>query len=141
MRKKIAQRAGKALLQSSVYSLLVGALSIPASGWAAGWTQEFGKVLGTQSYSAGFFIWLDPAVASNVNNCTAYINSNVSGWLGQDAAGFFISYPTSGAPTEAQKVIISQILLAVATGKRVKIHSVSCSSNYNSVDYILLNAN
>lgn len=143
MRKKIAQRAGKALLQSGFYGLLVGALSIPASGWAAGFTQEFGKVLGTQAHSAGLYLYLDPASANNVNNCTYYSSPLAAEWLGQQAVGIFsMIYPTSGAPSEAQKVMISQISLAMATGKPIKIYSASCNATiYNNIDQIILKAN
>jgi hypothetical protein len=133
MRKKIVQRAGKALLQLSLYSLLVGTLSIPVSGWAAGWTPAYGLVTYTRPHVGGFLVYMDPAAASNVNACTAH---NALSPI------FQIVYPTSGAPSEAQKVIISQISLAIALGKPIKIYSASCtSSNYNNIDQIWLNAN
>ncbi|AEG00908.1 hypothetical protein [Methylomonas methanica] len=139
MRKNIAQRAGKALLQFGSYGLLVGALLTPASGWA-GWTL-FGKVIATQSHSDRFLIWLDATATTNINGCTNYL-SNYSELFGMDIAGFEIEYPASGTPSEAQKIMISQVSLAAATGKPVLIMTSSCSSIlYNAVDEIVFKPN
>ncbi|HYE36232.1 MAG TPA: hypothetical protein VEB01_12560 [Methylocaldum sp.] len=136
------QRLRKGLFQSALYGLSAVAMAIPVSGWAAGWTQEFGKVIGTNSTAGAFYVWLDPQVADNVNNCVAYIGPVVSGWFGQNLAVFSILYPTVGVPSEAQKVMISQVSLAVATGKRIKIYSSACNSGtHNNVDQIWLNSN
>lgn len=91
-----------------------------------------GVVTHTNPTANGFFVYLEPAAASNVNACTAYVASQPV---------FYLPYPTSGAPTEAQKVMISQISLAVATGKPIKIYSTACSGNLNNIEQILLVAN
>jgi hypothetical protein len=142
MQRTIVPRVTKTPFRSGLFSVLAVVLSIPVSGWAAGWTQEFGKVIATQSYPDGFNVWVDPLAANNVNNCAGYIHSMVSGWYGQNVAAFIMLYPTAGAPSEAQKVMISQISLAAATGKLIKIYSSACnSSNFNNVDHIWLNSN
>ncbi|OHX35723.1 hypothetical protein BJL95_16035 [Methylomonas sp. LWB] len=131
MRKKIVRRAGKVLLQSSIYITLAGTMSFPASGWADGWTHSV-KVTNTRPYAGGFLVYLDPKDTINVNACSGYDSS----W-----PGFLLLYPASGVPTEAQKVFISQISLAVATGKVISIYSAACVNDYNSIDQIILNAN
>lgn len=142
MQRTIVPRVTKTPFRSGLFSVLAVVLSIPVSGWAAGWTQEFGKVLGTQSTSDGFYVWLDPLAANNVNNCAGYIHSMVSGWVGQDVAAFSILYPTAGAPTEAQRVMISQVSLAASTGKLIKLYLDSCNStSFNNVHTIWLKSN
>jgi hypothetical protein len=139
MRPKIVRCVKKSLFQSSLYSLLLGALLTPESGWAAGWTQQFGKVIGTWSNVSGVNILLDPQSANNVNNCAAYIGQSGSG---QSVAVFVMLYPAAGAPSEAQKVMISQVLLAATTGKPIKIYSTACNgTNANSVDAVWLYSN
>lgn len=79
-----------------------------------------------------------------MNSETLVYNSNLllNEWFGQVVAMFHFPYLENGGPSEAQKVMISQILLAVATGKSIKIYSDSCNpSNYNNLDQIILNAN
>jgi hypothetical protein len=142
MQRTIVPRVTKTPFRSGLYSVLAVVLSIPVSGWAVGWTQEFGKVMGTHSTVGAFYVWLDPLAADNVNNCPAYIGPIVSGWVGQNLAVFSMLYPTTGTPSEAQKVMISQLSLAAATGKRIKIYSSSCNSGtHNNVDAIWVNSN
>lgn len=133
MRTKIAQREGKTQLNSSVYGLLIGALSLPASGWAADWTPVYGAVTYTQSTISGFFVHMEPTAANNVNNCAGH---NAGDPI------FHIAYP-SNVPSEAQKVMISQISLAVALGKPIRIYSSGCNktSKLNTINEILLDAN
>lgn len=133
MRTKIAQCTGKTQLKSSVCGLLIGALSLPASACAADWTPTYGAVTYTRSTVAGFFVYMEPTAATNINTCA-----------GHNAAEpiFHIVYP-SNVPSEAQKVMISQISLAVALGKPIKIYSAACNttSKLNTVNEILLDAN
>ncbi|WP_426991955.1 hypothetical protein [Methylomonas sp. CM2] len=132
MRKKIVRRVGRVLLQSSIYITLAGTLSIPASGWAEGWSTTWGKIKFTESWEGGFFVYMDPAATNNTNSCTNY---------GTSTTRFHMVYPASGAPSDAQKVILSQVSLAIATGKTIMIYSKTCTiSNFNSIDNIILNA-
>lgn len=119
--------------------MLLSLLSTPTSGSAAGWTQEFGKVIGTHSNLYGFTIYLDPQVADNVNNCATYYAPTASGWVGRNLATFIMLYPAVDTPSEAQKVMISQVSLATATSKPIKIYSSGCnSSTSNNVDNVWL---
>jgi hypothetical protein len=76
---------------------------------------------------------MEPTAATNINTCA-----------GHNAAEpiFHIVYP-SNVPSEAQKVMISQISLAVALGKPIKIYSAACNttSKLNTINEILLDAN
>jgi len=120
--------------------LLAVAMATPVSGWAAAWTQAWGKVLATASITGfGFYVWIDPQTANNINNCPKYLEAAV---LAQPAAEFFMTY-SNGVPSESQKVTITQLSLAVSTGQLVKIYSGSCNNygNYNSLDGVSLKPN
>jgi hypothetical protein len=140
MRPKIVRCVKKSMFQSGLYSLLLGVLSIPVSGWAVGpgWTQDWGKVFATQPNSTDFYIWVDPQAAQNINNCPHYLGP--AGYVAQPAAIFRITYPTSGTPSEAQKVMIAQLSLAVSTGQLVRIFSTGCNV-YNTIDSLQLKSN
>lgn len=141
MRRKIVQRTRKALFQAGLYSLLLSLLSIPASGWAAEWTREFSKVMGAWTNVHGFNVYLDPQSADNVNNCASYLRSISSGGGEQNVAIFVMLYPAIDTPTEAQKVMISQILTAAATGKPIRILSSACNgTTANNIDGVWLKA-
>jgi hypothetical protein len=138
MRRKIVQPTRKPLLQAGRCCLLLSLLSTSASGWAAGWTHEFGKVKGTWSNQYGIHILVDPQAADNVNNCTRYMMENG----GENVAVFTMLYPATDAPTEAQKVMISQALMAAATGKPIKIYSSACdAATANNIRQIWVNSN
>jgi hypothetical protein len=140
MQRITMQRLGKGPFQLALNGLLTAMLLIPVSGSAAGWTQGWAKIIGIQVMTSGFWIFMNPQGATNVNNCSNYLLN--SGNLGESSAVFFMPY-TNGVPTEAQRVIISQISLAEANGKPLLIYSAGCVSTTapNSLDGVVLQPN
>jgi hypothetical protein len=122
MQRTIVPRVTKTPFRSGLYSVLAVVLSIPVSGWAVGpgWTQDWCKVYATQASGSGFYVWVDPQACNNVNNCPYHLGP--TGYVEQSAAVFWIVYPTTNTPSEAQKVMISQLSLAASTGQLVRLH-------------------
>jgi hypothetical protein len=106
---------------------------------AAGSTTGMAQILAIQPSTTAAWVLFDSA-ANNVNGCVNYAGS-VAGASGY---WFQITY-AAGGPTEAQKVMLTLLAAAQASGKLINIYSGGCANGgtagYNTIDSFYVKTN